>query len=80
MQRSYRQIKEAEGSFRALTAADRSAARPWTIKTVPYQRGGFAQLAKQSPLTSLPEQQLKLINGVYAGGEPAAGQLIKVVE
>ena len=80
MQRALAQIKQAEGTFRALTAADRGAARPWTIKTVPYQRGSLPQLARQSPLTSLPEQQLKLINGVYAGGEPPAGQLIKVVE
>lgn len=80
MQRAYRQIKEAEGSFRALTAADRAAARPWALKTVPYPRGGFPALARQSPLTSAPEQQLRLINGVYAGGEPKPGQQVKVVE
>jgi predicted Zn-dependent protease len=80
MQRAYRQIKDAEGSFRALTAADRVAARPWAVKTVPYPRGGFAALARQSPLTSSPEQQLRLINGCYAGGEPKPGQLVKVVE
>ena len=80
LQRAYRQMKEAEGSFRAMTAADRAAAKPWAIKTVPYQRGSFPQLARQSPLTSYPELQLKLINGVYAGGEPQPGQLVKVVE
>ena len=80
LQRAHPQMQEAEKSFRPLTAADRAAAKPWTIKTVPYQRGGFAQLARQSPLPSFPEQQLKLINGVYAGGEPAAGQWVKVVD
>ena len=80
LQQARRQLQEAEASFRPLTAADRAAAKPWTIKTVPYQRGGFAQLARQSPLASYPEQQLKLINGVYAGGEPAAGQWVKVVD
>ena len=80
LQQARRQLQEAEASFRPLTAADRTAAKPWTIKTVPYQRGGFAQLARQSPLASYPEQQLKLINGVYAGGEPAAGQWVKVVD
>ncbi len=80
LQRARRQLQEAEGSFRALTAADRAAARPWVIKAVPYQRGGFAQHARQSPLATLPEQQLKLINGVYGGGEPQVGQLVKVVE
>jgi predicted Zn-dependent protease len=83
MQRAYRQMREAEGSFRALTAADRAAARPWVVKTVPYPAGsggGFASLAKKSPLAQAPEQQLKLINGVYEGGEPKAGQWVKVVE
>ena len=79
MQRVYRQIRDAEGSFRALTAADRAAARPWIVKTVPFPRGGFPVLARQSPLASAPEQQLRLINGVYAGGEPQPGQMVKVV-
>jgi predicted Zn-dependent protease len=61
-----------------LTAGDRAAAKPWTLRTVPYPKGGFAELAKGSPLAS-PEQQLRLINGVYGGGEPKAGQLVKVV-
>ncbi|MDT7519309.1 M48 family metalloprotease [Rhodoferax sp. TBRC 17660] len=71
-------LREAEGSFRALTAQDRAAARPWVIKTAPYPKGGFAELAKNSPIAR-PEQQLRLINGYYGGGEPAVGQLVKVV-
>jgi predicted Zn-dependent protease len=46
---------------------------------VPYPRGGFAELAKSSPIAR-PEQQLRLINGFYAGGEPAPGQLVKVID
>jgi predicted Zn-dependent protease len=80
LQRAYRQIQEAESSFRALTAADREAARPWSLETVPYPSGGFAELAKQSPLTNNPEQQLRLLNGVYGGGNVQPGQLVKVVE
>lgn len=80
MQRAYRQIREAEGSFRALTATDRAAAKPWVVRMVPYPAGGFPMLARQSPLGSAPEKQLRLINGVYAGGEPKPGQLVKVVE
>ena len=80
LQRAYRQIQEAESSFRALTAADRDAARPWKLKTVPYPSGGFAQLAKQSPLTNNAEQQLRLLNGVYGGGDVQPGQRVKVVE
>jgi len=80
LQRAYRQLQEAESSFRALTAADRSAARPWLIKNVAYPRGGFAELARPSPLTSNAERHLRLLNGVYAGGEARVGQLVKVVE
>lgn len=80
MQRARAQIRQAEASFRALTVADRAAARTWALKTVPYPAGGFAPLASRSPLTQAPEQQLRLINGVYAGGEPKAGTLVKVVE
>jgi predicted Zn-dependent protease len=80
LQRARGKMREAEGSFRALTAADVAAARPWVLRTVAYQRGGFAQFARQSPLPGSAEPQLRLINGVYAGGEPATGQLIKIVE
>ena len=77
-------LHEAELSFRPLSAADRAAARPWQLKLVPYPAGGFAQLARSSPLTELPEQQLRLLNGAYgvpgAQAEPKPGQRIKVVE
>ena len=79
LQRNIGGLREAEGSFRPLSAGDRLAARPWILRTVAYPRGGFAQLARQSPLPNA-EQQLRLMNGKYAGGEPAVGQLVKVVE
>jgi predicted Zn-dependent protease len=78
LQRQRAQMREVENSFRTMNAADKNAARPWVLKTMPMPRGGFAELAKSSPL-SLPEQQLKLINGVYAGGEIKAGAPVKVV-
>jgi predicted Zn-dependent protease len=78
LERARAQIRAVEGSFRALTAQDRAAAKPWGIKTAPYPRGGFAELAKTSPIAQ-PEQQLRLINGYYGGGEPKLGQLVKVV-
>jgi len=79
LQRARPLVREVEGSFRALTAQDRAAARPWGIKTVVYPKGGFAELAKTSPIAR-PEQQLRLINGFYGGGEPKVGQLVKVVD
>ena len=74
-------LKEAESSVRPVSAADRAAAKPWKVQTVPYPRGGFAELAKASPLPAASaEAQLKLMNGVYGGGaEPRPGQAVKVV-
>jgi len=80
-QRAAAGLKEAESSFRAMTAADRAAAKPWGVRTVPYPRGGFAELAKSSPLPqNRAEAALKLLNGTYGGGaEPKPGQPVKVV-
>ncbi|MBT3067004.1 M48 family metalloprotease [Rhodoferax sp. U11-2br] len=72
-------LAQAQGSFRLLAGAERVAAKAWTIKTVAYPRGGFAELACLSPLPSA-QQQLRLINGFYTGGEPKPGQWVKVVE
>jgi predicted Zn-dependent protease len=72
-------LRDTEASFRALNAQDRSAARPWKIRLQPYPKGGFAELAKRSPLPNA-EQQLRLVNGLYGGGEPKPGQLVKVIE
>nr|HET7859241.1 M48 family metalloprotease [Caldimonas sp.] len=79
-QRAEAGLVEAESSFRALTAADRAAAKPWRVRTAAYPRGGFAELAKSSPLPRA-EAQLRLVNGVYGGdGEPRVGQLVKIVD
>jgi predicted Zn-dependent protease len=80
LQRSAAGLGEAEASFRPLSAAERAAARPWMLKTVSFPRGGFAELARSSPLTTQAEAQLKLLNSAYAGGaEPRPGQPVKVV-
>jgi predicted Zn-dependent protease len=78
MRRARGAMQQARDSFRAMTAADRASARPWMLQVVPFPRGGFAELARRSPLASA-EQQLRLINGFYGGGTPQAGQLVKVV-
>jgi predicted Zn-dependent protease len=79
LQRARPALRDTEMSFRAITAQDRSAARAWVLKTVPYPKGGFTALAKTSPIDN-PEKQLRLINGYYGGGEPQVGQWVKVVE
>lgn len=79
MQRAQAALQQTEGSLRGLTAADRTAAKPWVVKVVAYPRGGFEQLAKQSPLDTRPEAHLRLLNGLYEGGEPKVGQRVKVI-
>ncbi|MDT8989905.1 M48 family metalloprotease [Curvibacter sp. APW13] len=78
LQRAMPGLQAVESSFRPLSAQDRSQAREWAIATAPYPKGGFAELARNSPLPRA-EQQLRLLNGVYGGGEPKPGQMVKVV-
>jgi predicted Zn-dependent protease len=80
LQRLSPQLRGASATFRPLTAADRSAAKPWSLNTVPYRAGSLPQLARQTPLGDSAEPQLRLLNGVYGGGEPKAGDLVKIVE
>jgi len=95
LQRAQTGLAQAEGSFRAMTAADRLAARPWAIRLQPLPRGGFAELARSSPLGQQAEGQLRLLNGVYSGvgpsngsaagptpsaPEPKVGQLVKTIQ
>ena len=78
LQRSRVQMLETENTFRALTIADKAAARPWVVRSAVMPRGGFAELAKSSPLAN-PEQQLRLINGVYPAGDIKPGMAVKTV-
>ena len=81
LQRASAQVAEAESSFRPLTPTDRAAARPWMVRTTPYPRGGFAELARNSPLQGQAESQLRLMNGVFGGGpEPRVGSPVKTVQ
>jgi predicted Zn-dependent protease len=73
-------LREATASFRPLSAADRAAAKPWTIRLQPMPAAGFTELARRSPLGAQSERQLRLLNGVYTGGSIAAGRAVKVVE
>jgi predicted Zn-dependent protease len=68
-------------SLRKLKSSERSLAKSRKIKLVTAKKGDtFAKLAKSSPLSSHPEEQLRLLNGMYPEGEPVPGQLIKIVE
>jgi predicted Zn-dependent protease len=72
-------LVQAQNSFRSMTTQDHNLAKPWTLKTVPMPTGGFAALAKTSPLPQA-ESQLRLINGLYSEGTPVTGQQVKIVE
>lgn len=79
LQRNRASLREAEGSFRSMSAQDTAAAKPWVLRSVALPRGGFTDLARTAPMATLPEQQLKLINGVYSTGAVQPGALVKMV-
>lgn len=76
LQRHASGLAAAERSFRALGADDQRAARPWQIRLVPFPRGGYAELARQSVVS---ERRLALINGSYGRADPPQGRLVKTV-
>ena len=68
-------------SLRQLKTSEHSLAESRKIKLITAKKGDtFAKLAKNSPLSSHPEEQLRLLNGMYPEGEPIPGQPIKIVE
>ncbi len=81
LQRALPEINAAIASFRPISDADRKLARPLTLRVINAPRGTtFADLARNSPLGKNAVAHLRLINGLYPGGEPVAGQPLKVVE
>lgn len=79
LERARAGMQQARDTFRAMTAADRADARPWVIRSVSFPSGGFAELARNSPLDDALAQ-LRLLNGVYGGAGPVPGQSVKVVQ
>ena len=78
MQRARAQMRQARDSFRPLSSSESAQVRAWRLRVVPFSSGGFAELARSSPLDNA-ERQLRLVNGYYGGGQPAVGQQVKVV-
>jgi predicted Zn-dependent protease len=74
-------LRAAINSFRAITPAEKKAARPYVLKLVTAKAGTtMAALARQAPLGVEAENQLRLMNDLYPSGEPQPGQLLKVVQ
>jgi len=68
-------------SFHSLTPNEKVLAKPLRLKTIQADEStNFKQLADQSPLEQLAEQQLRLLNGKFPTGEPRSGELIKIVQ
>jgi predicted Zn-dependent protease len=73
-------LRAAINSFRAMTPAEKQAARPYLLQLVTARSGmTMAGLARQSPLGAEAESQLRLMNDLYPNGEPKPGQLLKIV-
>jgi len=81
IQRAAPALRQAEATFRALTPADRMAARPWAVQIVSMPKGGYAELTRTAPSTlARAQDQLRLINGDYASSQPpATGTLVKTL-
>jgi len=74
-------LRAAINSFRAITPAERQAARPRVLQLITAQPGTtMASLARQSPLGIDAESQLRLMNALYPSGEPKPGQRLKIVQ
>jgi predicted Zn-dependent protease len=74
-------ILDTVRSFHAITAEERKLVRPLGIRIIAARPGDtYARLAQGSPLGKSAESYLRLINAQYPGGEPQAGQRIKIVE
>jgi predicted Zn-dependent protease len=74
-------ILDTAKSFHALTKNEEGLAKPLRLKVVQANDETlFSSLAKQSPLESNAESQLRLLNAKYPGGEPKKGDLLKIVE
>jgi len=74
-------LRAAINSFRAITPAERLAARPHVLQLISARPGlTMAALTRQSLPGADAESQLRLLNDLYPDGEPGTGQLLKIVQ
>lgn len=72
-------ILESIKSFRPIVRNEGVFANPVTVEWI--QANGnvtYADLARESRIPQFPEDTLRLMNGDYPSGEPAAGEWIKI--
>ena len=64
----------------ALRPEERALARGLRVELMTARTGdSFAALARRAPLKNEPEAILRLLNGKYPQGEPAPGELVKLI-
>ena len=81
LQQALAAINATITSFHAMTETERGSVRPLTLRIINAPPGAtFAELARNSPLGKNAIAYLRLLNGLYPGGEPAAGQALKIIE
>jgi predicted Zn-dependent protease len=74
-------ILDTAKSFHALTDDEELLAKPLRIDVIQANdKTRFSRLAKQSPLESHAESQLRLLNAKYPTGEVEKGSPIKVIK
>jgi len=67
-------------SFHTLTAAEKKLATAKQLDIIRATGGmSYAGLARRSPISDYPEEQLRLMNDQYPTGEPEPPRLLKVV-
>ncbi len=73
-------ILKTAKSLHPLTRAEKKLAKVQELDIIRASTSTrYAMLARKSPLTNYPEEQLRLLNDQYPSGEPKASQLLKVV-
>jgi predicted Zn-dependent protease len=73
-------ILKTAKSLHPLTRAEKKLAKVQELDIIRASTSTrYATLARKSPLTNYPEEQLRLLNDQYPSGEPKASQLLKVV-
>ncbi|GAB4349002.1 MAG: M48 family metalloprotease [Immundisolibacter sp.] len=74
-------MRQTALSFHPLREQERPLAEPLRLRLYTTKAGdSFASLARASSLSGDVEAQLRLLNGAYPSGEPAPGQVLKLVQ
>jgi predicted Zn-dependent protease len=73
-------FRSTADTFRRMKASEFPLSEPYRLHVVKAGEGTtMEELAKESPLTKYPLQQLRLFNSLYPDGEPKPGDYVKTV-